>query len=564
LTSQDSAALRLIYQTNGGSSWSSAENWFVPNQRLTEWEGVKMTGTRISSLDLSNRGLTGKFPNAFQHTNALEELVTLNLQGNDLTDLGVVENFATLPTPTLTDLDIADNRLFFDDIEPLFNAGTARINSMTIHPQQPIGTLLYDTIPRGDNFFVTFNDIPADTYQWTRIASLDLDRNRMTIRDSDVHPGPGSDVGKPLYSGTETNSLEILDVNFESMGDISVDMTDSDIPGLVLQSQFHNVLAFGGIQLNVSDLNGLPLDEGSGYLLKIEQPGQPFDTIDVENFIDGDLFFDVTILGDYVIPVTADETIYLPTYYTQTFLWEEADTLEFRNIALVANMKMTPIPGPLNIADVGQIFGVLDVEFVDVTGRVEGRRRQKGTRCHVRRNTGGGRTEDSDTYVLIASVVTNDNGEFDLPNLPPGLYRINFEYPGVPMDPNSFVEFEVGDGADNATVQLDALVSLSGSILVEEIVPTGVNGELFTALDVYPNPVSSQLNVAYDNLTSSDVMVQLIDINGKVIIRNNLPRAENHVHQIDVSGLGDGLYFLTMIDTDSGELVKSFKLVLRK
>jgi len=483
-----------------------------------------------------------------------------------LTDLGVVEDFASLPTPKLTDLDVADNRLFFDDIEPLFSGGVARINSTTVHPQQPVGILKYDTIPRGDSFIVTFNDIVADTYEWTRVPQFRTEV--LILNDSDIHPGPGEDYGKVLYSGAQTKSLEIQDVNFESMGDLSVNMTDIDIPGLTLESAKHQVLAFGGIQLNVSDLNGLPLDEGTGYLLKIELPGQPFDTLRKDGkpgfpFIDGDLFFDITILGDYVIGVTADPSIYLPTYYAQTFLWEEADTLEFRNVALVADMAMTPIPGPLDIADVGQIFGVLEVEFEDVIGRVEGRRRQKGTRCHVRRNTGGGRTESSDNFVLIASVVTNDNGEFDLPNLPSGTYRINFEYPGVPMDPDSFVEFQVGEGED-ASVELDALVALSGSILVEEVIPVGVEGDVFTELEVYPNPVSSQLTIAYDNLTSSDVIVQMMDINGRVIIRNNLPRAANHVYQMDVSNLRDGLYFLTMMDKNSGKLLKSFKLVLRK
>ena len=275
----------------------------------------------------------------------------------------------------------------------------------------------------------------------------------------------------------------------------------------------------------------------------------------------------MTVLGDYVIPVTADPALYLPTYYEQTFLWEEADTLFFRNVSLDADMAMTQIPGDLDPSDVGLIFGFLEIEVDDEDdgSRVDGRRHQKGTRCHVRRrNTGGREYDDHETYTLIASVETDENGEFAIINLPTGFYRINFEYPGVPMDNDSFTEFEIGEDGSNSDVQLGALITEDGSIVVEQILPVGVDDKLFTDLKVYPNPVSNQLNVAYSNLKSSKVKVQLMDINGKVIIDSNLPRSVNHIHQIDVSLLDDGLYFLNMIDTSTGKLVKTFKLLLKK
>ena len=40
---------------------------------------------------------------------------------------------------------------------------------------------------------------------------------------------------------------------------------------------------------------------------------------------------------------------------------------------------------------------------------------------------------------------------FTFEELPDGTYRINFEYPGVPMDTSSFVEFVLGEGGSEDT-----------------------------------------------------------------------------------------------------------------
>ena len=282
-------------------------------------------------------------------------------------------------------------------------------------------------------------------------------------------------------------------------------------------------------------------------------------------FIDGDLFFDITILGDYVIGVTADEAIYLPTYFEQTFLWEEADTLEFRNVALQADMKMTPIPGPLDPADEGLIFGILEEEFPDEEdARIDARRRRSGTRVHARARSRSGRGDQDDEYILIASVETNENGEFALPNLPEGQYRINFEYPGVPMDPNSFIEFEIGPaGGDFTSVQLEALVAESGVIVVEEVKPVGVDN-LFSKLEMYPNPASSQLTIDYVGLNRDDVSLYMIDINGQIVHKEAMPRATRHTHILNLSQFSSGIYFVTMRDERTGEIMRTMKLLIAR
>ena len=320
-------------------------------------------------------------------------------------------------------------------------------------------------------------------------------------------------------------------------------------------------MASGGITINVSNLLGLPLEEGTGYILKIEEPGAPFDTARVVNFTDGYLFFDITVLGDYIISVHSDPTIYLPTYYAQTFLWEEADTLFFRNIALQANMVMTSIPGALNPIDQGIISGIFEIDVPDnPDARGQGRRRGSNVRCHIRRNTGGGRTETGN-YVLIASVETDENGQFNIANLPPGLYRINFEYPGVPMDQNSFVEFEVTADGDNSEISLSALAQ-DGLIGVQQILPTSVSS-LLDEMKVYPNPASDLLHVEFNDLRTT-AKLSLWNMEGRLVKSATIKVSASGKLDFDLDDLSGGLYVLSVIEESTSKLITTFKIVIRK
>jgi Leucine-rich repeat (LRR) protein len=75
----DSLALVQIYQSTGGSSWTSSTNWLTGP--VATWQGVTVTGTRVTSLVLTFNNLTGSLP---YHLGFLQELTALNLQGNNL------------------------------------------------------------------------------------------------------------------------------------------------------------------------------------------------------------------------------------------------------------------------------------------------------------------------------------------------------------------------------------------------------------------------------------------------------------------------------------------------
>ncbi|MBL0745598.1 T9SS type A sorting domain-containing protein [Chryseolinea lacunae] len=75
----DSLALVEIYNQTQGPSWSSKTNWLTG--KVSTWEGVTLTGSRVSELSLSSNNLTGTLG---YHIGFLQELKVLNLSSNNL------------------------------------------------------------------------------------------------------------------------------------------------------------------------------------------------------------------------------------------------------------------------------------------------------------------------------------------------------------------------------------------------------------------------------------------------------------------------------------------------
>jgi len=123
----DSLALVEIYNQTNGAAWNSKTNWLTG--KVSTWEGVTLTGGRVSelalpannlsgalsyhigflqelqSLNLSSNNLQGTLPVAFVF---LQKLKVLNLSENKFT--GAIPSFTGLLT-SLTDLNLSKNQL---------------------------------------------------------------------------------------------------------------------------------------------------------------------------------------------------------------------------------------------------------------------------------------------------------------------------------------------------------------------------------------------------------------------------------------------------------------------
>jgi len=83
-------------------------------------------------------------------------------------------------------------------------------------------------------------------------------------------------------------------------------------------------------------------------------------------------------------------------------------------------------------------------------------------------------------------------------------------------------------------------------------ISTGINDDVFsqTAINVYPNPVTDQVSISFDELTVSEVNLQVIDVLGTVVYSQKISSVKN-VETIDLETLTTGVYFIQLNANDS-------------
>jgi len=79
------------------------------------------------------------------------------------------------------------------------------------------------------------------------------------------------------------------------------------------------------------------------------------------------------------------------------------------------------------------------------------------------------------------------------------------------------------------------------------------------AIRFYPNPVKDFLNISFNHEIDETVVLQIIDINGRIIIEDEIYISNSAIIQ-DVSNLSKGLYF-TNLSFNNG-IIQSFKLMV--
>ncbi len=108
-----------------------------------------------------------------------------------------------------------------------------------------------------------------------------------------------------------------------------------------------------------------------------------------------------------------------------------------------------------------------------------------------------------------------------------------------------------------------------GSILtIDELDLTGGNVGIenydveAASVTLFPNPANENLNISYQMNNSSNVAIQIFNVEGKVIrtVNNNIQPEGLYNQTIDVSNLESG-YYLIQVVTDNGIVAKTFTKV---
>ncbi|WP_420576460.1 T9SS type A sorting domain-containing protein [Ekhidna sp.] len=540
-TFADSVALRQIYSSLGGGSWEPTVNWTT--DRFRDWNRVtfNVAGDRIQTVDLSSIGAVGEMPNPFTGgaVGGLSAVTEMDLSNNEISGL---MDFTDV---SITSLNVSGNSLEFDDLEPLVGIGDLEyVNQASLQFDGFTGepVKIYHLEDPG---LEILSGGTANNYRWYR---------------NDIE----------IFSGSEFNvsgaSLDILDIDYNNMGAFRAEITNELVTGLTINVGPQVLLAIANIEVDVTDFDGVLLASNlSAYLLQVTQTGGYDTLIDgrLEN-VSSQFNFEEIVLGDYLLAIEPnEEDKYIGGYYGDTYSWEEAEVLQLRRDSAIA-IKITALPPPLGPGDgVGNLDVLIEEDFGDEEGRVDARRRAKKRKCGLKRRRRGGRT-DQDEFELIAYGETDDNGEFQFGFLPEGTYRFFVEYPGIPLDDASSVEFEVGEaGVSDTNFKLQAFATEDGiEVTIEAVL--GVILDYFKDLTIYPNPSNEYLNIRYRHLKSNDVTAQLVDLSGNEKWSADLQNGFDGQIRIDVTGFSEGVYILRFYDRESpNENVVSYRVIVK-
>jgi hypothetical protein len=91
-------------------------------------------------------------------------------------------------------------------------------------------------------------------------------------------------------------------------------------------------------------------------------------------------------------------------------------------------------------------------------------------------------------------------------------------------------------------------------------IPTGLE-EQVQSWEVFPNPTRDRLNVIIDGNTTGNLQVQLMDLQGRVLLASDL-RTDGYHNVLDLSGLAQGSYFLRLVH--NGEFVGVKRIVSQR
>ncbi len=532
---RDSIILSTIYAAMGGEDWVNNNGWLT-NPDINAWNGVSLNGNlRVSAINLSANGLDNDLPSAVL---GLSNLETLNLANNDISALPDLSGM-----PALQSVDVRNNRLGFTDIIP-----NLTLPDFQYAPQKKYGEVYRDTIPKGNDYTIQ-SPLPGDNnVQWLFEEST--------------------------LNGATNDSYFIDSINFNSMGAYSVRATNSAVPGLTLESEPQIILASANVQGTAFlEDNITPLSEGEATLFIIKEG--PFDSAQTVILgSDGFYNFQNIVLGNYILRVRGDVTEYLQTYYRNDEAWNLGDTLFLRENIEGVDTRMIPVPAPLppDPENDNVTFGVLEIDtdnfpelFADDPGgRLLARRRVRKAGVSFNRARFTNRTQDED-FELIAYRETDDEGQFSFDNLPDGLYRINFDFPGIPTDPNSFVEFELGqDGdVDENTIELLAEIRPEG-IVVEKIEETGILSSMVKSVNAWPNPFHDQFEYQFVLAKNKVrlVTIDVIDMQGRLLHRETkYTQAGSNQLTIKPKGMSAGLYLVVLKNTYTDEALSVHRVV---
>ncbi|WP_258103006.1 T9SS type A sorting domain-containing protein [Marinoscillum sp. MHG1-6] len=542
--SRDSVALMELYNATGGPNWINSSGW-GSGQVSNNWFGVAVANNRVTGVSLPSNNMDGNVPDGFAD---LVSLTAVNVENNSLRSFPDMTGI-----PTLTSLDISDNRLVFNDIVP--NVGISNIDYSN---QKRFGVTVYDTLAAGTDYELRYEALGDENtqYQWKFAPLL---------------PGEpyNNDVDTIVGANLRAYTIENIDIN--NQGTYRLVVSHPQAPGLVIQSRNQNIMAQTDFIGNVLFAGGAPLTNGEVVVWR-KTPQGPFQQENITTVSsDGSYLLEEVVLGTFLVVARPDRSLYpdaIQTYYVKQQTYTDADTLQLEGVTSGIDIELIEITPDPPVATGARIYGYVESEFddpIDEEGnRTEARRKVRKAACSMRRFKSQGRPvqdfQDSVEAEIAYYIETDDEGYFNFEGVADGKYLISIEFPGVPIDPTSEVVFEVGGDKENQVIEVNALITELG-IEVDQTEILYTLKPYIKDLHFYPNPTEGVLALDYTVYRSiEDLQLKLTSMDGRIIKEAEAPHYKGRWHtQLDLSDVSVGIYHLVFTD-DAGTFRQSVKV----
>ncbi|OFY33822.1 MAG: hypothetical protein A2W91_09265 [Bacteroidetes bacterium GWF2_38_335] len=412
-------------------------------------------------------------------------------------------------------------------------------------------------------YFVTINDMSLSCPFSDTVIILEPDELTSVVTTHDVTCTGSSngigiitpDGGVPPYTyGWDDGGTD--SINYSLTESVMYNVSVTDVNGCTTSQEM-----MVGKQA-LATLSGLVLPTTGGYvadgllqaeILKINGLGDAESLVTVPIYSMGYDFIDLEP-ANYLLRILIDPSMVpelLPTYYGNQYNWELATIIEAGCDSAFTSINVQLLESSVTFDGLGTFSGtvvmVIDPAAKDVGEPVP------GAEIYLEQEPEG---------EPIAVTETDGDGNYEIDSIPDGSFSLSVDIPGFPLI-QTYSDINVS-GADTSYTTLNFYVDTTSGetgIYIEDpyiSVPT-VDGNFFS-VKTYPNPFNEIINVDYILEKNSDVKIEIVDNQGKVVIIKVNQNEAKGAHQVAINNITEpGIYYLKLQVNQSVYLKKIIK-----
>jgi len=164
---------------------------------------------------------------------------------------------------------------------------------------------------------------------------------------------------------------------------------------------------------------------------------------------------------------------------------------------------------------------------------------------------------DSDTkkgiiggYVLLATTVPNDNGEYSFENLPEGSYKVDVEMDEYESEATPAINLSGNETRSNINFEVDGA---TGTVVPKIVTGTVETGHA-PSLQIYPNPFTDVVRINVQTGRAPSLQVQIFNTAGTIVHTQIIANPDETIH---LGHLPVGMYFIRL---ENGQTIKTIKI----